>query len=286
MIEGVTRLSAYAGAEIALLTQHGKEQVIAPLFHQGLAAPVRVVTGFDTDVFGTFTRDVSRFGSQMEAARQKARVALALSGLSVGLGSEGSFGPGPGGFGPWNLELLILIDAARGIEILGRGYAPGRHCHALVTNQHALEALALRAGFPEHGLVVRPDGPSGQPVLKGIRALPELHRAWSEGLSASSTGGVFVENDLRAHMNPTRMSNIEAAARDLIVRAATLCQACSAPGFGLISKAPGLPCRDCGAATEVTRAEIHGCVGCNHREVREVDHTEGADPGACGSCNP
>ena len=276
----------YAGAEIALLTQHGKQQVIAPLVYRALGARVQVVTGFDTDAFGAFTRDVARLGSQLDAARKKAMVGMELSGLSVGLGSEGSFGPGFGGFGPWNLELLVLLDAVRGIEILGRGYAPARHCHALVADQKALEALARRAGFPEHGLVVRPDGPAGQPVFKGIRALPELNRFLSEALRLSSTGSVFVENDLRAHFNPTRMTNIEAAARDLVARAASHCQACSAPGFGLISRTPGLPCRDCGAATDVTRAELHGCVACDHREILGVDLSQTADPGLCGLCNP
>ena len=39
--------SPYAGAKVALLTQHGKERVFAPLFREMLAARIELVAGFD-----------------------------------------------------------------------------------------------------------------------------------------------------------------------------------------------------------------------------------------------
>ena len=48
--------SGYAGERIALLTQHGKERVIAPRIEPALGCVVEHVTGFDTDTLGTFTR--------------------------------------------------------------------------------------------------------------------------------------------------------------------------------------------------------------------------------------
>ena len=47
----------YADQKIALLTQHGKERVIAPTLEPHLGCEVPLVTGFDTDQLGTFTRD-------------------------------------------------------------------------------------------------------------------------------------------------------------------------------------------------------------------------------------
>ncbi len=85
----------YAGQRIALLTQHGKERVIAPVLDAALGCRVERIGCYDTDQLGTFTRDIPRPGSQVDAARTKARIGMALSGLTVGIASEGSFGPDP-----------------------------------------------------------------------------------------------------------------------------------------------------------------------------------------------
>ena len=63
-------MSRYRGQSIALLTQHGKERVIAPALEPALGCHVQLVTGYDTDQLGTFTRDKPRPGSQLEAARR------------------------------------------------------------------------------------------------------------------------------------------------------------------------------------------------------------------------
>ena len=97
----------YQGQMIALLTQHGKEKVIAPVLEPALGCQVVRVEGFDTDSLGTFIRDMARVGSQLDAARRKAQVGMELSGCPVGLASEGSFGPDPfTGMFSWNIELL------------------------------------------------------------------------------------------------------------------------------------------------------------------------------------
>ena len=74
-------MSRYRGQTIALLTQHGKERVIAPALEPALGCHIQLVTGYDTDQLGTFTRDKPRPGSQLEAARRKVRIGMALSGL-------------------------------------------------------------------------------------------------------------------------------------------------------------------------------------------------------------
>ncbi len=276
----------WAGARVALLTRHRKEAVLAPLFTAAIGATVELVDSVDTDTLGTFTREVPRVGSQLDAARRKALMAVERSGAPWGLGSEGSFSPGPFGLGAWNLEVLVLVNPGERLELIGRARAPGLHHHGLVSSREALAALAERAGFPEHGLVVRPDGEHHPALVKGLRDQAALERAFDEALRASSSGVVFVENDLRAHQHPSRMATIAEAGRDLVERLVTRCPACGSPGFGLVAPVPGLPCRDCGAPTREPRADELACVRCPHREERPRKHPGGADPARCDVCNP
>jgi len=119
----------YVGRRCSLLTQHGRKSVIGPLFRESLGVDVELALGFDTDTLVTFTRDVVRPGSQLDAARKKAQKGMEILGASYGLASEGAFGPGLFGLVPWDVELVILIDRARGIEIVGGAQGPGRHLH-------------------------------------------------------------------------------------------------------------------------------------------------------------
>ena len=43
---------AYSGKRIALLTQHGKERVLAPVLEPALGCRVERVAGYDTDLLG------------------------------------------------------------------------------------------------------------------------------------------------------------------------------------------------------------------------------------------
>lgn len=61
----------YAGVRAVLATMHGKERVIAPLLEESLRLRVSLAAGLDTDRFGTFSREIARTGSQLEAARAK-----------------------------------------------------------------------------------------------------------------------------------------------------------------------------------------------------------------------
>ena len=60
--------------EIAFLTCHQKETVVAPILEkQGFA--IRVENGFDTDALGTFTGETPRTLTQVQAALKKAQLA-------------------------------------------------------------------------------------------------------------------------------------------------------------------------------------------------------------------
>lgn len=278
---------AYRGQRLALLTQHGKERVIAPALESALGCTVERALGFDTDTLGTFTREVPRAGSQLEAARRKAELAIELSGADVGLGSEGSVDRHPLlGFVDRNVELIVLVDRTRGIEVVGFADGPAPYAHVLTDSLAEAQAFAERPAFADHGLIARPGSADDPRVRKDILSLDALRAAFSEAQRESATGTVFVEVDLRAHRNPRRMVRIGDAARDLAAKVASTCPACDCPGFWRSDRVAGIPCRDCGRATDVTLAEIDSCRRCEHRVTRHLDTSEGADPMWCDYCNP
>ena len=279
--------SRYARRRVALLTQHGKETVIASVLDAALGCRVERVTGYDTDLLGTFTRDIPRAGTQIEAARTKARLGMQLAGLPLGLASEGSFGPDPMvRMFPWNVEFLIFIDDECDLEIVGVAQGKTNFAHVLVASWEEAEAFARNAGFPEHHLVVRPEHENDPRLRKGIADGAALRAAFDEAHALSGSRRVFIETDVRAHANPTRMENIRLAAEDLVKKLNSRCPACGLPGFGIVERLDGLPCEDCGAPTRETRAEVHGCLKCAHRITRERTDRQSADPGRCDYCNP
>jgi hypothetical protein len=290
MVESMSdRTGSYslAGHTIALLTRHGKERVIAPTLEASLGCRIEVIDSFDTDQLGTFTREIPRAGTQIEAARRKARIGMELSGSSLGLASEGAFGPDPGiGVIPWNVEYVVLVDDACGLELAGRAQGPARQAHRTVTDWESALAFAEEAGFPEHHLVLRPDNETDPRICKGIADFGALKRAFRLAQGRLTSRQVFLETDLRAHCNPTRMQMIARATEDLLARLVSHCPMCGAPGFWLTERIPGLQCADCGAPTRQARAEVHACVQCTYRETRPTDPDQHADPAVCDWCNP
>lgn len=278
--------SVYSGSTVALLTQHGKERVIAPVLDVALGCRVGRVAGYDTDLLGTFTRDIPRAGTQFDAARKKARLGMDLAGMPIGIASEGSFGADPfTGMFSWNVEMIVWIDDTLGIEVVGVASGKTSFSHLLTENWEQAETFARTAGFPEHGLVARPQHEDDPRIRKGIADWEALREAFRWACGEASNGRAFLETDVRAHMNPTRMEMIGQAAQDLACRLCTLCPTCDAPGFQLAERVPGLPCEDCGTPTREARAEIHRCVRCGY-QVTVVRPEKAASAGRCDFCNP
>ena len=213
------RQSDYFGRKVALLTQHGKERVIAPILELSLGCVIEHVTSFDTDKFGTFTRETPRSGSQLDAARRKARKGMELVGLSLGLASEGSFGLDPfTGMFPWNVKLLVWIDDDLDTEIVGIAQGAARSGHIQSSGWQEIAAFAERAGFPQHQLVLRPDGQDSSRVHKGIADWARPRACFDEEITHANHRQVYVELALRAFSNPSRMRYIERATGDLLQR--------------------------------------------------------------------
>ena len=278
----------YRGRKVALLTQHGKERVIAPLLEASLGCRVVHMTGYNTDRLGTFAGEVPRAGTQREAARTKARIGMELSGLSIGLASEGAFGPDPfTGMLPWNVEMLVWIDEPFGIEVVGcASGGKTNFSHRLTASWEEAKQFARGAGFPEHWLIIRPEGEKHAHICKGIASWAELEKAFHGACGLASNGCAFLETDMRAHANPTRMEMIALAARDLTQKLRSCCPACGAPGFCATERLAGLPCEACGAPTRETCAEVHRCPRCEHQLIVARNEAKTASAARCDYCNP
>jgi hypothetical protein len=280
----------YRGEVFAIATMHAKERAVAKPFRRWLGADVVALPGVDTDAFGTFTGEIARQGTMLDAARAKAQAAVDVSGLSLGIGSEGSFGPHPlVPFIPAAREVVLVNDRKHGIEI---------H-EALVTHRtnfasrtcrpgDDIDEFLLSVGFPAHAVVVSPnEGCAGPDIVKGISTLPSLLNVIGKASRASGDDLALVVTDMRAHVNPTRMAVIRALSSRLARRLATPCPRCGVPGFGRVDLIRGLPCGYCGEPTRLPLAELWCCTKCGFevsRSLRKGPDT--ADPGQCANCNP
>lgn len=272
---------------IAMPTRHGKVPLIAPILEPATGCTLVHIEQVDTDQFGSFTRDIARPGSQLDAARAKAQAGLQASGLPLALASEGAFVQDPfTGLMPWNVELIVLIDPRHGSEIVGIAQGPARCGQGWAKDSLALLQLAVELGFPEHQLCVRPDHSEDPRVHKGLASEAALLSAFATALAQSSQGQVFVESDLRAHCNPTRQAMIRRAAEDLRHKMLSCCPACGRPGYAVTRHRPGRLCRACGAATALTLARIWSCGHCQHSEERVELGDVWASPSHCHRCNP
>lgn len=252
-----------------------------------LGCRVERVAGYNTDLLGTFARDIPRKGTQIDAARRKARIGMELARLPLGLASEGSFGPDPfSGMFPWNVEVLIWIDNERGLEIIATAQGKTNQANVLTASWEETESFAQKAGFPQHHLLLRPQSENDPRIQKGIADWVRLKAAFEWAVDQSENGIAFIETDMRAHANPTRMNTIRTAAEELARKLSSSCPACGSPGFWIVERIRGLPCRRCGRPTHETRAELYGCSKCTHQITLEHTDRAYADPGHCDYCNP
>jgi hypothetical protein len=274
-----------------LATMHHKEKVMAPLLEKELGIKVVVPQNFNTDAFGTFTREIKRAGDQLEAARRKAKEALALTNQTLAFASEGTFAPHP--VIPYiscNREIVVLIDTLHEVEIVGQEFSTVTNFnHKTIKTVEEAFDFAQKIGFPEHGLVVMSDASSESrnEIIKGIVTEEQLIEAVELTLSKSVNRQAHVETDMRALYNPTRMKTIEKATLDLIQKIRQVCPKCSCPGFDVTERKTGLTCGWCNFPTTMTLVAVYQCKKCNFvQEVLFPDGEEKADPAHCIYCNP
>ncbi|MFN7249481.1 MAG: DUF6671 family protein [Anaerobacillus sp.] len=279
----------FSGRKAVLATMHKKEQVIAPILESELGLKIVVPVEFNSDVFGTFTNEVERTGDQLEAARKKVEVAMLQTGLNIGIASEGSFGPHPVfSFAPFNRELILLVDRDLELEITGYiANSDTNYAQKEVASFEEAAAFAKSIGFPEHGVIVKKNATTTDPneIIKGITDSDQLRD--SVAFFTKSQQTVFIETDMRAMYNPTRMNNIKLATLDLVSKMNSLCPNCQTPGFEVIEIKKGLPCQLCGFPTNMTLLQVYECKQCKRqKEVKYPNGNKHADPTYCNVCNP
>ncbi|MBD2359468.1 hypothetical protein H6G41_33695 [Tolypothrix sp. FACHB-123] len=273
-----------------LATMHQKQQAIAPIL-EPLGIKIIVPPNFNTDVFGTFTREIARTGTQIEAAKLKATKALELTGAKLAIASEGSFAPHP--YLPYiysNREIVILLDRENDLEIIGEELSLETNFnHQVVENIQQAYDFAQKIGFPEHGLIMsyQQSAKDNSEIIKGINTEEKLIAAWNWAFHNSPNGKVHLETDMRAHYNPTRMKNIAKATSNLLSKIQSHCPQCHVPGFDITQIVKGLPCAMCGMPTSLVNSQIYQCQKCSYTQEKLFpDGREFADPGQCMYCNP
>jgi hypothetical protein len=277
----------FEGCVAALGTMHQKEKVIAPLFKKELGIIVKVPDDLDTDSFGTFTMDKKRMGSQKEAAVLKAKTAMNLLGVDIGIASEGSFGPHPAApFGIANIELVVFIDTKLNLEIFGGHIEVVNFAHTATahTVDEVLE-FARKIDFPKYAVVMRRTERNYGSMAKSIVDKDILIETATSLFKKYSL--IWLETDLRAHVNQSRMKNIELATIDLIENIKRECPNCHSPGFHKITPKPGLPCKTCGRPTNIALYDVYECSVCAFtKDVMYPGKKETAYAGYCDYCNP
>ena len=282
-------LAPYKDCKILLATKHNKEKAIAPAFSEFLSAKI-VTCDLDTDLLGTFTSEIPRTQSALECARSKCLWGIEQNKSDYGIASEGSFGPHPYiPFVPSGHEILYFIDRTRNLFLhLSFLTAETNYYMGAINSIDELNKIMKLIQFPSHALIIRPNiNQDPSLIIKGIQSREIAENVFMTAVKLSPDGKAWVETDMRAHKNPTRMRTIAHLATLLAKRLTILCTVCATPGFGKVRTEPGLECRCCDSKTDQIRAEIWGCACCDYEEVRpRADGLKKAEPRYCSYCNP
>jgi len=278
----------YSGQRLCLTTRHGKERALARPFAAGLGVQLKL-SPCDTDQLGTFSGEIARRSDALDTCRRQGPLGLDATGQTLGLASEASFGPHPvAAMLTAGHEVLLFIDRERQLEVVEQRLELGtNYSQTTVAAGEDPSSWLARVGFPRHAVIARPASGGAEMICKGLDSPAALGEALRRCGDADPEGRVWLETDMRAHLNPTRMRAIRRLGCALVRRLRSTCPVCRSPGLGLVTTEAGLPCSWCGEPTELTAAEIWGCPSCGERRPQaRRDGLQSADPGYCSWCNP
>jgi hypothetical protein len=277
----------FQGRELLIVTKHEKEKVISPILERELGVKCVVTDNFDTDILGTFTCEVERKDNPIITARKKCLMAMELTNYDLAVSSEGSFGSHPNiFFVPADDELLLFIDKKNNLEIVVRELSTDTNFNACeVETKEELFGFAEKAKFPSHGLIMRKSRDDYKIIIKGITSKEHLSSTFNYFISKFGT--CFIETDMRALYNPTRLGVIESLTNKLADKINKRCTVCETPGFGITDAKKGLPCQICNFPTKGTLSYIYSCQKCSFSyEEKYPDGKTTEDPMCCDLCNP
>lgn len=279
----------FKNRKLVIATMHKKEIVIKPILERELWVECIILDNINTDKFGTFTRDIKRTWNMLDAARLKINYAMDISGCDLWVSSEWSFW-----LHHWlpfinsNFELTMLIDRKNNFEIIWHYLSPNTNLNGkYISNIIEAKEFADENWFPNHWLIVRLKDNINFFIHKDINSHFDLEKSINRILSFPFIWKVYLETDMRAHKNPTRMKNIELSILDLLKNINSKCPKCDAPWFVVTEIESWLPCRECLSKTLLGIYEIYTCSRCNYQKKQKIEkYWNFADPWDCEKCNP
>ncbi len=221
----------YKGRNLIIATKHEKEKVIAPILEKELGVNCFIALNLDTDELGTFTGEVERKDNTLITARNKCLMAMELNNCDLSIANEGSFGPHPSlPFVVADDELLLFMDKKNNLEIIVREISTETNFNGSeIQTEMELKEFAANANFPSHALILRKSKDDFRGVVKGINNAEQLNIVFYQLITIEGT--VYIETDMRAMYNPTRMKVIKRATKKLAEKINTHCPFCQMPGF-------------------------------------------------------
>ena len=277
----------FQGRNLLIATKHKKEKVIAPILESQLGVKCFVAFNLDTDKLGTFTGEIERMDDPITTARNKCLIGMDLTNCDLAIASEGSFGSHPSiFFAAADDEFLVLIDKKNNIEISTRELSLETNFNGSeIKTLEELQEFATKSNFPSHGLILRKSKEDLEEITKGILNEKLLNETFFELIK--NHGTAYIETDMRAMFNPSRMKVIEKATMKLVDKIKSLCPNCETPGFGVVDRKVGLRCYQCNFPTRSTLSYIYNCQKCNYKKEEEFPNGKKTeDPMYCDICNP
>ena len=280
-------LQLFENRTLTIATMHQKEQVIQPLMEKNLHLKCIVASQINTDILGTFSGEIERKLDPVSTLRLKCELGFQLTETDLVIASEGSFGQHPHlFFAKANEEIVMIKDQLNQLEVVASCLTTetnfdGQEVHSL----KEVLSFAEKNLFPSHGMILKTSQNDHTNIEKGIIDYRDL-TALAEA-SLRKNGSLWIETDMRAMYNPTRMRAIQKATGNLIQKLKSLCPSCQYPGFWITEAKCGLPCSLCGSATKSTYAHIYHCSKCAYEEEKKFPHSrQFEDPMYCDFCNP
>lgn len=280
-------MELFQNRKLVIATKHEKEKVIQPILENTLGVHCFVPSNFDTDQWGTFSGEIERKEDVLNTLRKKCLYAMKENNCDLAIASEGSFGAHPSiFFAHANDEVIMLIDIKNDLEIIAREISTETNFNGTyISNTIELRTFATKANFPSHGLILKSSENNFEQAMKGIQDEKMLLEGFHD--LYHKYGKVYVETDMRALYNPTRMKVIEAATIKLVNATLSQCPNCNTPGFAVTKAKDGLPCEWCNSPTRSTLSFLSTCKKCNFASEEKYPHQKTTeDPMYCDFCNP
>jgi hypothetical protein len=277
----------FEGRRLSIASMHSKEQVMASKLEAFLGVRCESVPNLNTDSLGTFSGEVEREGAPIDILRKKCLLGLESVDTTLVIANEGSFGPHPLCFFTIaNEEHILLVDIVNNLEIYERIVTSKTNFGAKeVNSKDEVEEFTRSVKFPSHAVIIKDKKLGYNEIRKGVSCKSELLEVFS--CFYNRYGTAFIETDMRAMCNPTRMEQIGIVTEKLLNKICSMCPKCTIPGFGVTETISGLPCACCGIATKSTLAFVYCCKRCEYSETKEYPKGKYKEnPMYCDFCNP